>query len=931
MKLFHFLLVLTGLLASNSIRGQQPPFHLKWYRIETPQFRIIFHEGLNAKAQETASLMEYIADKVPAPYQFTPKRVNLYLSSLTATSNAYVTLAPRHIHFYAHPPQNTESLGGSDWFQLLATHEYRHLTQFDYLDRHFFQFPSTLAGDLGKSIMLNLFIPIWYYEGDAIASETTLTCAGRGRLPEFEMPLKAIVTGTDQQFTYNQAYLRSYKRYFPDHYTLGYFMHTHVARNFGTHTWPSVLENTTKMHGFSYSLRKLTGSGTAKTFKNTMNELGELWQESILPLPEDLILLPGQESASFTHFRHGQRLADGTIAAVKYGFDTAPSIIQFSEIGDLQKIRGLNNDLKISTNGNSIVWSSVTPHHRWGMNDYSDILKLNIETEIVKRLTWGQKYLSPAISPNGDRIAAVRYDEKLNYSIVILDAFNGNLISEINWGSKIPRTPSWSSDGKMLIYSLAHLDHTQITISDIENKSTVAYSLFPNENIADPILSQDFIYFISGADGSSSLHALHLPSNERYIALKGGYGFSNPSVSTQGDMIITAYTPDGYRIYSWTPQPVKFQPFALDSETSFYISDVLEKDEFKSIFEENFHNDQQYEVKPYSHLAHGLRLHSWFIMPALQGVMGTAIMSDALQIHNLSATLLYNQNENTALQSVIYSYAGLHPVISAGGSTGNRTVYDDANKDYYHWNEKTLDLEVSYPVNLTREDFNQTIYIASGINYVFISNQQHMAARALWGLGNGSFLSGGALFSWKGYKAMAPRDFYPRMGFSFDAEYKRTLNASDYKGSLVSISLVSYLPGLLPHHSFRITGGWEKQLTPEHYYSYIYSSRLRNFRGYPNYLNIVSAIFSADYSLPLLYPDLGMGSFIYCPRVRGNFFLDMGLTRNFNYTQRPGSFGADLLFDVHLFRIPVEIDLGVRWVRSFEKKENVELIFFQRF
>ena len=79
--------------------------------------------------------------------------------------------------------------------------------------------------------------------------------------------------------------------------------------------------------------------------------------------------------------------------------------------------------------------------------------------------------------------------------------------------------------------------------------------------------------------------------------------------------------------------------------------------------------------------------------------------------------------------------------------------------------------------------------------------------------------------------------------------------------------------------------------------------------------------FSADYTLPLFYPDLAAGSLFYLKRVRGTLFYDHTLGERIHdfesRTFTPGkemynSLGSELMADFYVLRFPFEISAGVR-------------------
>src|SRR5690606_12641217 len=105
-------------------------------------------------------------------------------------------------------------------------------------------------------------LPTWFYEGDAVTTETLFSKGGRGRIPSFEMNLRAnLLEG--KSFSYQKNYLGSLRDVTPGYYNLGYFMATKMRLDYGDEILDSLLsrisKNPLRPYNFSRSLKKLTG------------------------------------------------------------------------------------------------------------------------------------------------------------------------------------------------------------------------------------------------------------------------------------------------------------------------------------------------------------------------------------------------------------------------------------------------------------------------------------------------------------------------------------------------------------------------------------------------------------------------------------------------------------------------------------------------
>jgi hypothetical protein len=184
---------------------------------------LLFPEGYEVQAQRVANTLETIREPEGKTIGDVPRKISVVLQNQSALSNAFVSIAPRRAEFYGMPSQDYNFVGTNDWLTLLSSHEYRHMAQFQHARRGFnkllyYAFGySTLAG------LAYVGAPQWFWEGDAVATETAFTPSGRGRIPNFDLILRTNLQ-EGRVFNYHKQYLRSYKYNIIDHYVFGYHM-----------------------------------------------------------------------------------------------------------------------------------------------------------------------------------------------------------------------------------------------------------------------------------------------------------------------------------------------------------------------------------------------------------------------------------------------------------------------------------------------------------------------------------------------------------------------------------------------------------------------------------------------------------------------------------------------------------------------------------
>jgi hypothetical protein len=109
------------------------------------------------------------------------KKINIVLQNQTVIGNGYVGLGPYRSEFYMTPAVNNFDQGSVGWADALAIHEYRHVQQFNNFRNGISKLMKVLFGEEGYALAINASIPDWFYEGDAVYSETVLSQQGRGR------------------------------------------------------------------------------------------------------------------------------------------------------------------------------------------------------------------------------------------------------------------------------------------------------------------------------------------------------------------------------------------------------------------------------------------------------------------------------------------------------------------------------------------------------------------------------------------------------------------------------------------------------------------------------------------------------------------------------------------------------------------------------
>ena len=260
------LIVSLSFAQQNLSFAKQNPPGLDWRQIQTERFKVIFPAAITADAQRVANTLEHTYGPVSKTLRGPQKPLEVVLVNQTTKPNGFVALAPRRSVWFSTPSQDTSLFGGNEWYQLLALHEIRHAVQYDRMRRGLVRLVWALSGEEGESMVSNLLMPAWFWEGDAVGIETALSQTGRGRNPQFALDIRALLLA-GRRYSYYKAYHGSYRDWYPSHYPLGYFLTTYVKRRYGPETWDKVLGSATwGWHPFAFSraLKKHTRASAPK-------------------------------------------------------------------------------------------------------------------------------------------------------------------------------------------------------------------------------------------------------------------------------------------------------------------------------------------------------------------------------------------------------------------------------------------------------------------------------------------------------------------------------------------------------------------------------------------------------------------------------------------------------------------------------------------
>jgi hypothetical protein len=249
----------------------------------------------------------------------------------------------------------------------------------------------------------------------------------------------------------------------------------------------------------------------------------------------------------------------------------------------------------------------------------------------------------------------------------------------------------------------------------------------------------------------------------------------------------------------------------------------------------------------------------------------------------------YNDNDKTSAVGFSATYAALFPYISIGAEyTFDRNI--PVGNRIRHWSQLDSRIGLIIPLNYTSGQTNKSFSLSS--YYVFRNEFNKGFYKDSLGATSFSYLQHS--ISWTQQVQRAVQHIYPRFAYSLAASQRHGVTSVSGYQFLTNGSL--YIPGLLSTHNLVLTGSFQQRDTVA---QIVFSNRFAYSRGYEGRYFARMWRLSANYHLPLLYPDWGFGHILYLQRIRANAFYDFTkvYSRDKKTTADQRSVGGEIFID----------------------------------
>jgi len=922
--LILFLILITPFVSHAQQILENIPTSIKWYQVNTTNFKVIYQEDYSDQAQYMANLLETLYEPTAKSLNEKPKKIPILLQNRSSISNGFVSLAPRRSEFFTMPPQDYNFLGTNQWLELLAVHELRHVVQFDKSKTGLTGLASTLLGQQAQAGLANLGVPAWFWEGDAVGIETGLTPSGRGRIPNFSLVYRTHLLAKGG-WDYSKQYLRSFQDFVPNHYLTGYYLSTYVRKYHGAEAWSNITEKTFAWpilpNRLSYQMKKETGKKLDPTYNAMQDELKTLWQEQqnqleltnakrLTTIPED----------RFTEYMYPQPYSNGIITLMR-GIGDIVTFVNVSPDGKIEKvfIPGVFNDPgQLSVANDKIVWSEYGFNARWRGVNYSNIKTYDLKTGKVKKLTKRGRFAAPVLSPDGSKIAAVLTSNEQKYYLVIMDAATGKILHQ----HKTPEEnnfmsmPRWSDTGdKIVTLELLQAGQKKVIAFDWESGDVEILIPASSENIGHPIIYDNYLLYNSPLSGIDNIYAKDLATNEKFQITSRPYAAYNPAVSADGKTLyFNDFSAEGMHVSQMPFNPSSWTPIAKVEDSEINYHQVWVDQEENPEILENI-ADKNYPASRYRRFWHVINPHSWGpILSTTANEMVIGVNSkDILGTTEISGGYEYNAIEQTSNWRAQLSYQALFPILDL--SYENRTqqfinTLQDGSSFPVRYQQDNINFGFRIPLALTNSKYFQSLNI-SAYNRFLIRRNPTASNRTIEF--NEESRSSNILeynLSFNSFLKTSKRDIRPKWGGRLLTKFRHAPLDKDFSTQQFGADALLLFPGLFKHHSILTRGGYQFETSQPGFYPL--SAAIQYPRGYlyQRFTNLFTGSF--EYALPLWYPDFHIGKLANFQRFKTNLFYDFGLGVNNGLNNYFNSVGFDFTADMNFFRLLPLMEVGIR-------------------
>lgn len=683
------------------------PGKLRWYSIETENFKVIYPEGTDSLARIYAEKIEKF--RVPASLtsgyisgQGDGRKMPVVMHAYNA-ANGSVAWAPKRMDLFTLPSAyDPEPM---PWSTMLSVHESRHITQMQFgMTRA--QKPFTWAFGEMWNILVSIIYPgISNMEGDAVITETAWTPSGRGRTADFLNYYWVAFDNGDFR-KWDKWRFVSQVNNAPDYYSLGYltiggFRYLYDCPEFMSDVYHLAARRPYNLISLYTTTKNLTGKKFNQAFMEVCDTMYTLWKtdaEARKPyIPSEPVTAPTRMYTDYTN----NLIVGNDIYSIKRGHIDVPTLVRIDSTGHETRISSFSQNtgrMQWSDTQERLYWSETSTDKRWSLKTRSNIRYMDKGSGRKRSFRNSGLLYNPA--PSQSQIAATRYEQNGRSYLDIIGSNTGNVIRSFEAPDTLQLLESVWIDNDIYVTAISDNGYgiyrigLDDTIKAEEGWETI---LEPQ-----PVKMKDFsvwnneLIFTCDRTGVNELYHLDPATGKLIQKTSTRYGAEDFQYSGNW-LYYSSQTLDGKRIFRTLTDSLMNRQVNPEDIHHYHIAEAVTAQEKAIAQEKEAVTDKQVTISAperYRKFPHAFNLHSW--APLYVNVDNIMNMSyDYIwQAASLGATGIFQNKLSTAVGELGYSahkdpynaakwrhsahgrftYSGFYPVIEASINFNDRAA-----------------------------------------------------------------------------------------------------------------------------------------------------------------------------------------------------------------------------------------------------------------